>query len=91
MKKRMPTACLAMALLAGCDGRRPTPALPEINDVNCQLKSIKKIEDKTSRETFAGLCSRRSPTGGGITATEQPLNLLELADPKDLKGQGAKP
>ena len=91
MKTRMPTACLAMALLAGCDGKPPAPALPEVSDDNCQLERIKKVEDKRARETFAGLCARRSPTGGGVIATGKPLNLLELADPKDLKGQGAKP
>lgn len=91
MKTRMPTAYLAMALFAGCDGKPPTPALPEVNEDNCQLESIKKVEDQTARETFAGLCSRRSPTGSGVIATGKPLNLLELADPKDLKGQGAKP
>ena len=55
------------------------------------IEKIKKIEDKATRETFAGLCSRRSRTGGGIAPTEKPMNWLELADPKDSKGQEAKP
>jgi hypothetical protein len=37
------------------------------------------------------LCSRRPPAGGGIAPTEKPMNWLELADPKDKKGQEAKP
>ncbi|WP_366953655.1 entry exclusion lipoprotein TrbK [Pseudomonas aeruginosa] len=49
---------------------------------------MKKIEDRATREKFAGLCSRRSPAAGGIAPTEKPMNWLELADPKD---QEAKP
>ena len=51
-------------------------------------EAIKKIEDRATREKFAGLCSRRSPAAGGIAPTEKPMNWLELADPKD---QEAKP
>lgn len=77
---------LAAALLAGCDNKPATLPMPVVDDTNCQIEKIKKIEDKATRETFAGLCSRRSPTGGGIAPTEKPMNWLELADPKDQKG-----
>ena len=91
MKPTMLLAGLVVALLAGCDSKPATQAMPEVNDANCQIEKIKKIEDKATRETFAGLCSRRSRTGGGIAPTEKPMNWLELADPKDSKGQETKP
>ena len=86
MKKTMLLVGLTAALLAGCDNKPATMPMPEVNDTNCQIETIRKIEDKAARETFAGLCSRRSPTGGGIAPTEKPMNWLELADPKDQKG-----
>ena len=86
MKKTMLLVGLTAALLAGCDNKPATMPMPEVNDTNCQIETIRKIEDKATRETFAGLCSRRSPTGGGIAPTEKPMNWLELADPKDQKG-----
>ena len=89
MKKTMLLVGLTAALLAGCDNKPATMPMPEVNDTNCQIETIRKIEDKAAREPFAGLCSRRSPTGGGIAPTEKPMNWLELADPKDQKG--AKP
>ena len=89
MKKTMLLAGLVVVLMAGCDNKPATMPMPEVNDTNCQIETIRKIEDKAARETFAGLCSRRSPTGGGIAPTEKPMNWLELADPKDQKG--AKP
>jgi entry exclusion lipoprotein TrbK len=84
-------AGLAAALLAGCDSKPATAPMPEVNDTNCQIETIKKIEDKATRETFAGLCSRRPPASGGIAPTEKPMNWLELTDPKDQKGQETKP
>ena len=89
MKKTMLLVGLTAALLAGCDNKPATMPMPEVNDTNCQIETIRKIEDKAARETFAGLCSRRSPTGGGIAPTDKPMNWLELADPKNQKG--AKP
>ncbi|GKT16300.1 entry exclusion lipoprotein TrbK [Acidovorax sp. SUPP2522] len=86
MRKTMLLVGLTAALLAGCDNKPATMPMPEVNDTNCQIETIRKIEDKAARETFAGLCSRRSPTGGGIAPTEKPMNWLELADPKDQKG-----
>ena len=86
MRKKMLLVGLAAALLAGCDNKPATLPMPVADDTNCQIEKIKKIEDKATRETFAGLCSRRSPTGGGIAPTEKPMNWLELADPKDQKG-----
>jgi entry exclusion lipoprotein TrbK len=91
MNKTMLLTGLAAALVAGCDSKPATTATPEVNDTNCQIETIKKIKDKATRETFAGLCSRRPPAGGGIAPTEKPMNWLELADPKDKKGQEAKP
>jgi entry exclusion lipoprotein TrbK len=85
MRKTMLLVGLAAALLAGCDNNPATLPMPVVDDTNCQIEKIKKIEDKATRETFAGLCSRRSPTGGGIEPTEKPMNWLELADPKDQK------
>lgn len=85
MKKTMLLAGLVVVLVAGCDNKPVIPPMPEINDSNCQIEAIKKIEDRATREKFAGLCSRRSPSAGGIAPTEKPLNWLELADPKDQK------
>ena len=82
MKKTMLLAGLVVVLVAGCDN---TPPMPEVNDTNCQIEAIKKIEDRATREKFAGLCSRRSPASGGIAPTEKSMNWLELADPKDRK------
>ncbi len=91
MKKTMLLAGLAAAMLAGCDNKPAIPSMPEVNDTNCQIEAIKKIVDRATRETFAGLCSRRSPAGGGIAPTERSMNWLELADPKGSKGQEVKP
>lgn len=85
MKKTMLLAGLVAVLVAGCDNKPAIPPMPEVNDTNCQIEAIKKIEDRATREKFAGLCSRRSPSAGGIAPTEKPLNWLELADPKDQK------
>jgi len=85
MKKTMLLAGLVVVLVAGCDNKPAIPPMPEVNDTNCQIEAIKKIEDRATREKFAGLCSRRSPTAGGIAPTEKPMNWLELADPKDQK------
>lgn len=92
MNKTMLLAVFAAALLVGCDRKPATLAMPEVNDTNCQIEAIKKINDKPTRETFAGLCSRRPPAGGGIASTKKPMNWLELADPKgDERGQVEKP
>ena len=48
------------AVLAGCDNRPATSTMPEVNNENCQLEKIKQIEDKSTRQEFAGMCSRRS-------------------------------
>lgn len=85
MKKTMLLAGLVVVLVAGCDNKPAISSMPEVNDTNCQIEAIKKIEDRATREKFAGLCSRRSPATGGIAPTENPMNWLELADPKDQK------
>ncbi|HBW61342.1 MULTISPECIES: entry exclusion lipoprotein TrbK [Burkholderiales] len=84
MKKTMLLAGLVVVLVAGCDNKPAIPPMPEVNDTNCQIEAIKKIEDRATREEFAGLCSRRPPAAG-IAPTERPMNWLELADPKDQK------
>ncbi len=85
MKKTMLLAGFVVVLVAGCDNKPAIPPMPEVNDTNCQIEAIKKIEDRGTREKFAGLCSRRPPVAGGIAPTEKPMNWLELADPKDQK------
>ena len=72
-------AALVMTLVAGCDNNPVAQAAPEVNDENCLIENIKKIEDKTTRERFAGQCSRRPV---GLAPTEKPKNWLELTDPK---------
>lgn len=89
MKTTILLAGLVAVLATGCDNKPAIPPMPEVNDANCQIETIKKIEDRATRETFAGLCSRRSSAGRGIAPTENPMNWLELADPKDQ--QEAKP
>ncbi|ABM44407.1 MULTISPECIES: entry exclusion lipoprotein TrbK [Burkholderiales] len=91
MKKALLLAVLAAALLAGCDSKPTGSPMPEVNDANCQIEAIKRIEDRATRESFAGLCARRSPAGGGIAPTENPKNWLELIDKNTPKGQEAKP
>jgi len=73
-------AVLVTGLLDGCDTKTIPQALPVVNDANCQIETIKKIEDRATREQFAGLCSRRSV---GIAPTEKPKNWLDLSDTKD--------
>lgn len=85
MKKTMLLAGLVAVLVAGCDNKPAIPPMPEVNETNCQIEAIKKIEDRATREKFAGQCSRRSPAAGGIAPTGKPMNWLELADPKDQK------
>lgn len=91
MNKTILLAGLSVALLAGCDREPASQVIPEVNDANCQLETIKQIKDNGARETFAGLCSRRPPAGGGIELTKKPMNWLELADPKVQKGQETQP
>jgi len=85
MKKTMLLVGLVAMLATGCDSKPAIPPMPEVNDTNCRIEAIKKIEDRATREKFAGLCSRRLSATGGIAPTEKPMNWLELADPKDQK------
>lgn len=84
-------ATLAAALLAGCEKQPASQPMPEVNDTNCKTEAIKKIEDKATREAFAGECAHRSLTGGGIGPTKNPLNWLEHLDQNNPKKQEAKP
>ena len=47
------------ALAAGCDNKPALKAMPEVNDENCKLEYVQKIEDKGMQQDFAGKCSRR--------------------------------
>jgi entry exclusion lipoprotein TrbK len=61
MKTMSLSIAVGMALvLAGCDNKPATLAMPVVNNENCQLENIKQIEDKATRQEFAGMCSRRS-------------------------------
>ena len=91
MNKTILLASLTAAVLIGCDSKPAIPPMPEVNGTNCQIEAIKKIKDRATRETFAGLCSRRSPSGTGIAPIDKPLNWLELADPKGSNGQKVNP
>ena len=87
MPKTLLIAAVLAALLAGCEKQPAIQAMPEVNDTNCKTAAIKKIEDKATREAFAGECAHRSPTGGGIGPTKNPLNWLEHLDPKKQEGK----
>ena len=56
------TLALAAALAvlaAGCDNKPALQAMPEVNDENCKLENVQKIEDKGMQQDFAGKCARR--------------------------------
>lgn len=91
MNKTMLLAGFAATTLFGCDSKPTVLPMPEVNDANCQIEVIKNIHDKPTRETFAGLCARRSLEPGSIAPTEKPLNWLELADPASSKEGEVKP
>lgn len=65
---------LLVALVAGCDDKQRAD-IPEVNAENCTLDRIQKIEDRATREGFAGACSRHS---GAIAPTKNPKNWLEV-------------
>jgi entry exclusion lipoprotein TrbK len=62
MRSKLPLilAAVIAALLTGCDKAPAT--MPEVNDANCQIDTIKQIEDEATRREFGSLCSRR-PVG----------------------------
>jgi entry exclusion lipoprotein TrbK len=68
---------IVAALVVGCDNKPAEQAIQEVNDENCKIKVIKQIEDKETREQFAGRCSRRPV---GIAPTKKPKNWLELTN-----------
>ncbi|CUR81633.1 entry exclusion lipoprotein TrbK [Brucella intermedia] len=73
-KSTVVLTAILVALVAGCDNKQPAQ-MPEVNAENCTLDRIQKIEDRATREQFAGACSRRS---GAIAPTENPKNWLEV-------------
>lgn len=44
---------------AYADDKAKATTLPVVNDINCKIENIKKIENKEARQAFAGLCIRR--------------------------------
>ncbi len=44
----------AFMAVAGCNS-----AMPEVNDENCKVENIRKIEDKEMRQEFADRCFMR--------------------------------
>ena len=52
-------AAALVALIVGCDNKPALQAMPEVNDKNCMLANIQKIEDKGIQQEFAGKCARR--------------------------------
>lgn len=52
-------ATILVAITSGCSNDEESPKQEvklEVNDENCRLENIKKIENKSAREEFAGLC-----------------------------------
>lgn len=74
--------CAAEISLIGCDNQAATQVMPEVNDSNCRIERIQKIDNKIMRENFASKCSRRTLIRGENSASSKPINWLELADPK---------
>ena len=52
-------AAALAALAARCDNKPALQAMPEVNDENCKLENIQKIEEKGMQQEFAGKCARR--------------------------------
>ena len=52
-------AAALAALAAGCDNKPALQTMPEVNDENCKLGNVQKIEDKGMQQDFAGKCARR--------------------------------
>lgn len=68
---------IVAALVVGCDNKPDKQTIQEVNDENCKIEVIKQIEDKETRDQFAGRCSRRPV---GIAPTKKPKNWLELTN-----------
>lgn len=49
------TVASAAILMSGCFDE----AMPEVNDTNCLVENIKKIEDRTMQQEFSSKCLRR--------------------------------
>jgi entry exclusion lipoprotein TrbK len=49
---------LAASVMAGCDNKPATPPIPVVNDKNCTLDNITKL-DASIRTEFADACLRR--------------------------------
>lgn len=57
------TAAVVAALLTGCAPdaleEPEKEEMPVMNDENCKLENIKKIQDEKVRQAFADACARR--------------------------------
>ncbi|HCH1696707.1 TPA: entry exclusion lipoprotein TrbK [Vibrio parahaemolyticus] len=60
-KTKIIGAVILTALIGGCGN----DAMPEVNDVNCTVSSIKKIENKETQKEFATKCLHRSSVRDG--------------------------
>ncbi len=77
MKKSLFVILFSVFVITGCKNEPSIAPLPEVNEANCRREVIEKIEDRESREKFAGLCSR-GPSVGRIRPTQKPLNWYEF-------------
>lgn len=63
---RLIGAASVAVLLTGCFDEK----MPEVNDTNCQIENIKKIENKAMQQDFATKCLRRgNPRSGEFKAS----------------------
>ena len=62
-RKLSSVALVAMvaALVSACSPDIPKEEAPTVNDENCKLENIIKINDKATREEFSAACLRRGP------------------------------
>jgi entry exclusion lipoprotein TrbK len=81
MRTKILFSSLVAALLVGCG----KPAMPEVNEKNCELgnasarDAVRKIEDIEIRKEFIRLCSEK------YNRTKKSLNWLELLPGNDTR------
>lgn len=59
MTIRMIMMLALTAVASGCDNQPALQAMPEVNNENCKLENIQRIDNKDTQKEFAGKCSRR--------------------------------
>lgn len=61
--RNLTVAALVVALLSACSPdateEPKKEEMPVVNDENCKLENIKKIQNEKVRQTFADACARR--------------------------------